>query len=548
MNRRLTITTIGKAAASLGVLAAAWYFLAPAQLGGANTYLVTYGTSMQPAYHAGDLAVIRPAASYRVGEIVAYRNMSLGGHLVLHRIIGIENGVYTFKGDNNHFIDSFHPNRSELVGRLWVHVPSAGRYLLLLHGRGLFLIGALIALLFAGGAALSRRDGRRQPSARPTVSASPGLEHKGARLALCAAAALGLSVLLGVLAYGRPTTKTVQAPLYTQSGRFSYTAATKTASDVYPDGRVTTGQPLLLGLVHDAQFEFAYRFRSSAAHSLAGTASLTAEVSAPDGWTHELPVGKARKFSGDTVVVGGRLDLEAMTKLLARLGALTNDQVGALTLTLKPHVQVHGTIGVRPLVESFSPSLPFAVDQYELNLQAGSAAGPSSATLLTQSTQGTGPAEVPNTLSLLKLRVSVERARQLAILGGNALLVALVVALAFAWVRRPRSEAAAIADRFSELVVDVLDAPERLGVPTVAVASFDGLSQIADGAGASILRSRQGSRDVYFVQHGGYVYVFEPSDEEQTAVERASSPILEPALWKTTLETLRAASGARATS
>jgi hypothetical protein len=42
-------STLAKAAAGVIALAAAFYFLAPARLGAADTYLVTYGTSMQPA-------------------------------------------------------------------------------------------------------------------------------------------------------------------------------------------------------------------------------------------------------------------------------------------------------------------------------------------------------------------------------------------------------------------------------------------------------------------------------------------------------------------
>jgi len=89
----------------LGVLAAAWFFLAPPGIGGDTTYVVTDGTSMHPRIHTGDLALVRPAASYHVGDIVAYRNPEL--HVVvLHRIHSISaGGRYRFKGDNNSWID-----------------------------------------------------------------------------------------------------------------------------------------------------------------------------------------------------------------------------------------------------------------------------------------------------------------------------------------------------------------------------------------------------------------------------------------------------------
>src|SRR6476646_2173030 len=103
--------------ATLVVLAvAAWLLLAPTQIGGETSYVTTSGTSMQPRFHSGDLALVRPADHYRVGEIVAYRSKLL--HVVvLHRIIAIKGNRYVFKGDSNNFVDPTRPRRAELVGR-----------------------------------------------------------------------------------------------------------------------------------------------------------------------------------------------------------------------------------------------------------------------------------------------------------------------------------------------------------------------------------------------------------------------------------------------
>ena len=43
------------------VLGAAW-FLAPTSLGGSTTYVSTYGSSMNPGFRTGDLALLRPTA------------------------------------------------------------------------------------------------------------------------------------------------------------------------------------------------------------------------------------------------------------------------------------------------------------------------------------------------------------------------------------------------------------------------------------------------------------------------------------------------------
>ena len=64
----------GLISAALVVLAVAvWLLLAPTQIGGETSYVRTSGISMQPRFHTGDLAIVRPAERYKVGDIVAYR-------------------------------------------------------------------------------------------------------------------------------------------------------------------------------------------------------------------------------------------------------------------------------------------------------------------------------------------------------------------------------------------------------------------------------------------------------------------------------------------
>ena len=41
---------------------------------------------MEPGFQTGDLAILRPAGSYAVGDVVAYRSESLDT-IVMHRIV-----------------------------------------------------------------------------------------------------------------------------------------------------------------------------------------------------------------------------------------------------------------------------------------------------------------------------------------------------------------------------------------------------------------------------------------------------------------------------
>ena len=147
------------------LLAAAWWFIAPPQLGGSTTFVTVDGTSMLPSLRRSDLVALRPQATYRVGEVVGYRS-TLIHRVVLHRIVAIHGDRYTFKGDNNSFVDPEQPTRTQLVGRLWVHLPSAGRLVSALHRPGVAGGLAAVLVLFAGlggGAGAGRVQGRGRP-------------------------------------------------------------------------------------------------------------------------------------------------------------------------------------------------------------------------------------------------------------------------------------------------------------------------------------------------------------------------------------------------
>lgn len=100
--------------------------LAPTQLGGAVTYVIVDGNSMEPGFHLGDLVLVRTEPSYQVGDAVTYQNKEMG-KFVFHRIIETELDRFILKGDNNPWLDSYHPNQDEIVGKLWVHIPKLGK-------------------------------------------------------------------------------------------------------------------------------------------------------------------------------------------------------------------------------------------------------------------------------------------------------------------------------------------------------------------------------------------------------------------------------------
>jgi signal peptidase I len=152
-----------------------WIFFAPTKLGGSSTYAVTSGVSMQPLLYHNDLAIVRAQSTYHVGDVVLY-NSAVLGKPVLHRIILIQNGQYYFKGDNNNFVDPGYATRSELVGKLWIHIPEFGAVASWfgqpLHA-GLLAGFASMFVVLAGGKPRRRRRRRSHHGGATFPSISP---------------------------------------------------------------------------------------------------------------------------------------------------------------------------------------------------------------------------------------------------------------------------------------------------------------------------------------------------------------------------------------
>ena len=118
-------------------------------LTGSMAWVVTTGVSMEPEFSDGDVAVVRPADSYEVGDVIAYRNQDLG-RIVLHRIIDRVDGRLVTRGDNNDWVDSYRPTTQDVLGSLRLHLPLLGRLLELLFrpavAAGVVFLGTVLVL------------------------------------------------------------------------------------------------------------------------------------------------------------------------------------------------------------------------------------------------------------------------------------------------------------------------------------------------------------------------------------------------------------------
>ena len=306
------------------VLALAYVTLAPATLGGRTVYSFTYGTSMLPKLHKGDLVVIRKGGTFAVGDAVLYNNRDLKRH-VLHRIIRVDGDRYTLKGDNNAFVDTYEPSRAEVVGKLWFKVGGGGNATSWLatpkHTALVTGAVALLSLLGTGFKAQRRRkrNGATQPGARAATNARSGgglVPGQVAQIGGGVFAVIALACgILAALSYGKSPQRLGDGPaLYAQQGAFAYEAAVPSGA-VYENSKLTTGQPAYVQVVRSIRFTFDYSVATTAQHTLFGTTSLAAELANGSGWTRSFPLAAKTAFTGDRARVTGILQLAALRKL-----------------------------------------------------------------------------------------------------------------------------------------------------------------------------------------------------------------------------------------
>ncbi len=533
--------------ALLIVAGLAWFYFAPTNIGGQSRYVVTSGVSMEPRFHTGDLAIVRPEANYRVGQIVAYWSTVLHT-VVLHRIIAKDGNSYEFKGDNNHFIDPVRPTRSELLGVLWIHVPHLGRVLEMLHTRvAAALLCAVVGLLTLFGVKeTGRRRRRRRKGATgsglrkiPIVN-SPRDQRPfnfGALLTASAVAAVAFLVV-GMIAFTRPASRAVPASTpYSQQVQFGYSAHVRPGF-VYPDGTVTTGDPIFLSLVHDVAVSIDYRLSADAPTKITGTEEVLLQVTGPSGWSHNLVLVPPTHFSGAHTRTEVTLDIPQLQSLLAKVARLTGGAgPTSSTISVVPEVHIKGTVAGHPVKTSFAPALSVGLTPTELlpsgvtsgasnTAGAGLAPGEAPKPSYSQTASGAVPGaagSAPTSLTVLGISPTISLLRWLALIG---LLLSVPIAV-YAFLRKRGEafeESVKIQAQYGHLLVPIV-AGEDLGWPPVDVSNIKALARLAESGQRLILHNRSGHVDTYMVNDEGTVYRYQVKSSKVVWGEWTDDPI-----------------------
>lgn len=496
---------------SIALLVGACYFaLWPRQLGGPVSYVVTSGNSMEPDLHEGDLVIVRASDSYEVGDVVAYMNGSLGSP-VLHRIIGVDSGSYVLQGDNNDFIDSYRPGKTEILGRSWVAIPGGGSVLRTVASPEVATaIAVLLGLSIPGSLALRRR--RRSPDAPPpTLGVTdevvpPTVLYRRALVPLTIVAAVAAAA--AGLSFGRSLeTRVSEDVAYSHEGRFTYSGRATKSDAIYEDRRVGTGDPIYKGAVEGLRVGFSYSLEGSPRSDVTGTQALEARVSSADGWNRTVELVPPTPFEGPASAVQADLDIDALTAMTIRMEQQTGFDPGLYTVDIVSPVVLEGTLDGASLSDGFDPALSFTMDDLKLQLAAGvPESGPPGAV---EEAEGvaTRVRDVPASVSVLGLDLPVDAVRSV-----SAWVLVLVAALGilllagFVRASRRESEGESILARFPDRFVPVRSFDDLSGLPSVELTSIDHLIRMADAGEKLILYVPALPLRTFVLEQGGVVY------------------------------------------
>lgn len=466
-------------------LLVAWSVFAPTRAGGTADFVIVTGNSMEPYYQQGDLVIVRRADSYRVGDVVTYRNPEIGP--VIHRIVARNGERYIFQGDNNAWRDGYQPTSSELIGREWLRLPRVGSWLAHLRSpSSMALVAGLIGVLSM--ASVTRGPQRQHTAHRRPVDRALLKDWLGVGLlvAIVAAGALALT-------FSKPTQRATQAQVeYTQVGRFGYTTPEAAGVGIYDQGVATSGEPIFRQVSDGVALAFSYRISAvgSDPGTFSGTWRLDAELSDVNGWKRTLPLLPETAFTGPAVDATALLTFNDLQAVIDRVERQTGVERAQYSLAIVPYVQVEGTLAGHQVRDAFAPRLEFMLDDLQLQVKA-----PSESLAATLAPEQTGavvwPSSTANSLAVLAWHIDVTTARAIAL----AVFALALIGLAVGWLAL--TVFSSDGDAAGAVTGDVIE-----------VQTWSDLLELSQRLSAPVESHDTGREKRYVVSGGGLTYAF----------------------------------------
>jgi signal peptidase I len=484
-----------------------WMTLAPTQLGGSVTYVIVDGNSMEPGFHLGDLVLVRTEPSYQVGDAVTYQNKEMG-KFVFHRIIKTDLDRFILKGDNNSWLDSYHPTQNEIVGKLWVHIPKLGKAI----GWVRLPINLAMTMVLLGGVLMAEK--KIQPNQHGKKNKKPSGKPVGwFEMVLYMLGFLTLVFLaLAIFSFSRPITRTADDIKYEQTGIYYYSATSPVG--IFDTELIHSGDPIFTKLTCSIIIGFSYNITGSL-QEVSGTQQLTARiVDEQSGWQRTIPLTPATTFNGTSYSTTAPIDLCQFQALVKTMGEETGFRPNT-TLTITSQMAVTAKADGQNVYDSFDSNLIFQFDDVHFYLVNDGETDPlqssKNSLVANSNTQA-------NTFKFLGFEFNLLSIR---ILGMGGLILSFLSLLILGWYFMnitQRNPETLIRIKYGALLMDVYDRGFENISSVIEVTSMDDLAKLAERQNAMIMHMTRDLVDYYFVQNNGatYRYVSSESHNRQT--------------------------------
>ena len=498
-----------------------WFAFAPAKLGGQAAYVMVNGISMEPGYHTGDLVIVRKAQAYQVGDVVTYRDAEMGA-FVIHRIIRIEQGQFVIKGDNNSWLDAYHPTQEEIVGKQWIYAPKVGRTMQWLRKP----INLSLTVVLLGGVFMSnmiiKRPQNKKGKNSPSVNFGGVLEGGLYLFGFFALFFLGLSIF----AFIRPLTRPADKIQYQQESHFTYSATGTPV--IYDTEVVRSGEPVFPRLTCFLNIGFTYNVLGDQLQGVSGSHQLIARVmDEQSGWQRTIPLNQKTAFSGNSFSTMSTLDLCQVVALVNTLEQETGLRANTYTLEIITQVAMTANAAGNQISDSFEPRLVFKFDEVHFFLSTPK--GQDDPLNLSKQSSADNSNLEASTLSLLGWKPAIGTVRVIALLGLAFSLSGLLITSSSIFMTARRSREALIHLKYGPLLVNVYERDFAPAAMLIDVTTIDELAKLAERHNTVILHMTFNFLHSYLVQCNGitYRYVFSTGKRGVAEIEPPRQQIVE---------------------
>jgi hypothetical protein len=331
------------------------------------------------------------------------------------------------------------------------------------------------------------------------------------------------SLILGIIAFSRPASRTVQDDIsYQHLGVFSYSASAP--EGVYDANTIKSGDPIFTKSTCSVAVNFQYTLIAAQAENLTGTYQLTAILSEQaSGWQRIVPLQEEASFTGTAFGTSARLDLCKLSSLTQSLEQGTDFHPGTYTLVITPNIKLDGKVSGRALKGTFTSGPMFRYDRVQFYLVRNEKQ--SNPLTLTETGLLRETRQEANTLLLLGREIAIPTLRWVALFVLSLSLSGLILlGLRLQNLSRLGQEKF-FRIKYDSIMIDVQNADSLASSSMIDVRSMEALAKLAERFNAMILHGTENNLHTYYVQVGGITYRFMiNSDKTESAILKDGTP------------------------